>query len=165
MELELSINGVSLPAGRVLAVSDLQRAGLARVPRWRRLLRRLPPGCEYWEAADPHVACFGGLVEVFACRDGYLDPDRQWRTTLLLGRRADRLASLQIRVIDAVYAAGTFHERFVEAARDRLGEPASNGRRRCSWLLEGLQASSELSDDALNTLIHLAWHEPGGGAG
>jgi hypothetical protein len=161
VEVDLAVNGIVLRSGRDLDVRDLRRAGLIRVPAWRRLLRRLPPGCEYWEASDPRVACFDGQVEIFACRDGYLDPDRQWRTALLLGRRAGRLASAQIRVIDAVYAAGTFHERFIAAARDRLGEPTRNGRRKCDWRFAGLHVSSELSGDALHTLMSLAWHEAG----
>jgi hypothetical protein len=161
VEVDLSVNGIVLCSGRELDGGDLKRAGLIRLPAWRRLLRRLPPGCEYWEASDPRVACFDGQVEIFACRDGYLDPDRQWRTALLLGQRAGRLVSAQIRVIDAVYAAGTFHERFIAVARDRLGEPARNGRRKCDWRLAGLHVSSELSGDALHTLISLAWHEPG----
>lgn len=163
LALDFVINGVALRPDRTTAGGDLSRAGLARLAGWRRLLRRLPAGCRYWRAADPHVVCFDGQLDIFACRDRYLDLDRQWGTELLLAERDATLQWLDIRIVDGLYAAGNYYDRFLEAIGQRLGQPSRNGRRHTLWRTADLQVEARLSADALDARFRLDWQAAAAG--
>jgi hypothetical protein len=169
VELDIAINGVVLRPGDRATADELARAGLVRLSAWRHLLyralRRLPAGGEYWLAADPHVVCFAGQVDIYACRDRYLDQDRRWGTELVLCARDGRIRWLDIRVLEGVYAAGNYYERFRDAVRERFGEPDRNGRRQTVWQRRPLQVAANLSADALDAVFHLEWHFDGSDAG
>lgn len=157
MDLDIVVNGTTLHPGRQLTAGQLTQAGLVKLPRWRRLWRRLPPDLHYWEADNPHVLCFAGQLEIFACHDRYLDPDRRWGTALLLGERDDTLRRLDIRINDGRYAAGNYYDCFLDVARERFGPPQRNGRRQTIWLRQPLQIEASLSADAMNAIFRLTW--------
>jgi hypothetical protein len=165
LELRVAVNGLSLAPGQIIDTALLGRAGFTRLPAWRRWLRRLPGGFGYWEAIDPTVHCFDGAVEIYASRQGYLDPDRQWGTALLLCEENGRVQWFDIRVIEGVYSACNFYERFVEAASRQLGEPDQHLDQDSAWQRNGLSVAAHLSDDALHASFHVEWAGAGGNNG
>lgn len=165
MKLDIAVNGVELQPGQEIVEDDLQRAGMKRLPGWRCLLRRLPSGFRYWEATDPRIVCFAGQLDIFACRDSYLDEDRKWGTALMLSEHEGRLQWLNIRIIDGVYAAGNYYNSFYDSAAERFGQPGRNGRRQAAWQLDDLRIEANLSDDAKNAVFLLAWQPDRCGAG
>ncbi len=155
MDLAIATQGMVLRPGQAVTSDILARAGLVRVPGWRCLLRRLPAGLRYWEAADPRLSCFDGELDIFACRDSYLDWDRKWGTALLLGERDDRIQWLDIRILEGVYAAGNYYDRFLDSANRRFGRPERNGRRQTIWQTDLLRVEATLSADGLNAVFHV----------
>jgi hypothetical protein len=155
--MDIIVNGVPLHPRRIIADDDLKRADLAPIPRWRCFLRRLPGGFRYWEASDPHIVCFDGKLDIFACRDSYLDPDRKWSTALMLRMRDSLVQELSIRIIDGVYAAGNYYSSFYDIITERIGKPLRNGRRQAAWETNRIQIEATLSPDALDALFRLAW--------
>ncbi len=156
MNLDVAVNGTALDPGARIAPDSLTAAGLARLTAWQRLIRRLGGDGQLWEAADPRIICFGGAVEIYPCRHGYLDPDRRWRTGCLVGVRNDRITTVRFRVIDGVYAASNLYERFTDAARERLGEPTENGRRHLGWRLPTAAITADIDRELLNATFELA---------
>ncbi len=155
MILEVQVNGTALAPGAAMDPEALAAAGLARLAAWRRLLRRLDRACGYWEAADPRVTVFGGQVEIYPCKHGFLDPDRRWGTGCLVTVRDARITGVELRVIEGVYAASNLFDRFVDAATERLGEPGATGRRHRQWRVPAGQLVAELDRSRLNATFRL----------
>lgn len=157
MDMQITINSVALQPDQALAEDALIRAGLSRLSLLRMRLRRLPGGFQYWEAANPRVSCFDGQVDIYACRDGYLDPDRRWKTSLLLCERQGRLQWLELRVLEGVYAAGNYYDRFQETAGEKLGPPDRTQGRQVLWRSHPVEVSASLSADAETAIFRLVW--------
>jgi hypothetical protein len=157
MDMTITINGVALQPDQTLAAEALASAGLSRLSLLRARLRRLPGGFQYWEAANPRVSCFDGQVDIYACRDGYLDPDRRWKTSLLLCERQERLQWLELRVLEGVYAAGNYYDRFQETAGSKLGPPDRTQGRQVLWRSPPVEVSASLSTDAETAIFRLVW--------
>jgi hypothetical protein len=165
VRLELTVNGTELHPGSDVADERLSAAGLGRVSAWRRLMLRLGGDCRYWEARDPRIGCFDGAVEIYPCRHGYLDPDRQWSTGCLIAKRKHRLTIVEFRVIEGVYAASNLFERFIDTANMRLGPPTRSARRRQAWDLPSLAITAELDRERLNATFRIASSVNGNGNG
>jgi hypothetical protein len=155
VRLEVQINGTALAPGAAIDPAVLATAGLARVAAWRCLWRRLDRRFRHWEAADPHITAFDGQVELYPCKHGFLDPDRRWGTGCLVTVQDTRIATVELRVIEGVYAASNLYDRFVDAATARLGEPGTVGRRRRQWSLAAGQLVAELDRSRLNATFRL----------
>lgn len=155
MSLEVLVNGAALAPGASIEPGALDAAGMVRVTVWRRLLRRLARRHRHWEAADPRITIFDGQVEIYPCRHGYLDPDRRWGTACLVSLEGARIAAVELRVIEGVYAASNLFDRFVEAATERIGPPQAEGRRQVRWRAPSGQITAELDPDLLNATFRL----------
>ncbi|HOX27130.1 MAG TPA: hypothetical protein PLL30_15530 [Candidatus Krumholzibacteria bacterium] len=153
MALQFTVNGVRIAPGEPAAEEDLARAGLSRLAQWHRLVRRLPNDCQYWEAADPRVSCFDDEVEIYPCRHSYLDADRQWGTGCLVRVCGGRVVGIEVRVIEGVYAAGNLFERFVDAGRQRLGDPDRGEGREYEWRRESVRVAAMLAAEGLTALF------------
>jgi hypothetical protein len=132
-----SINGITFDTGVAMSTDDLREAGFRRMPLWKRWIQRRPRHENIWHLANPRVQCFDGALEIYPCLDGYLDPDRRWETSCRIEVQDERIARIVIEVVDGVYAAGNFFERFLEAARSTFGEPATRHKREAGWDLPG----------------------------
>lgn len=133
MELYFNINGTRLDLGTVIDPGKLKIAGFSEVSLLKRLRLRIPGGVKVWQAADPRVHCFGEQIEIYPCRDSYLDPDRRWRTKCSITINQDRLVALEAEIIDGVYAAGNMFERFQEVSGEWWGRPTMQERRQFEW--------------------------------
>jgi len=153
VDLQVTVNGVDLRLGDAARPEDLNRAGLGKVPLWRRWIRGGGDVC--WQAADPRVVCFDGSVEIYPCRHGYLDPDRRWGTACVVAIEDHRVERVEIRVIDGKYAAGNLFGRFVEAGCEMLGEPAQRDPGMASWRPNGWLVEAVMAPDAVNAAFHL----------
>lgn len=155
VDLHLTVNSEPLELGGPVRPDNLGRAGLGKIPVWRRWLSRLPRGFGYWQAADPLVSCFGGEVDIYACRQDYLDEDRRWRTHCLVRSRGNRIVGVEIRIIEGVYAAGNLFDRFVDAGCDLVGEPDRRDDGFAEWRRDGLLIDAELAADLRNARFRL----------
>ena len=165
MDLGLTINDTALAPGGSIADDLLSAAGLGRMSAWRRVMLRLGSQQRYFEARDPRVACFDGEVEIYPCRHGYLDPDRRWGTSCLVGLRDQALSLVEFRVIEGVYAASNLYDRFVDSAGARLGAPTRDERRLHAWRLNGLAITAELDRERLNAVFRVELVGAGAGGG
>jgi len=154
--LDIVVNGEPIRPGGSVQVDSLRRAGLGKIPGWRRWLRRLPGGFGYWQAADPRVNCFDGGVEIYACRHDYLDHDRRWGTDCLVRLQGDRIVDLEFRIIEGVYAAGNLFDRFVDAGSGVLGEPDERDGGFAKWRHDDFHVEAELADDTRNARFRVA---------
>jgi len=155
VDLRIEVNGVGLSPGAVSVPTDLAAAGLERLAPWHRWLRHLPPHCQYWEAADPRVVCFDGEVEIYPCRHSYLDRDRQWGTGCLVRLHEGRVAGIEVRIIDGVYAASNLYARFLEAGVRWLGEPDRAESRLAEWSRGQVTVAAMLAEDAMSALFRV----------
>jgi hypothetical protein len=152
VDLQLDINGVRLRPGDAPDRETLRQAGLGKLPPWRRWMRRLPGGSRYWTADDPRVTCFDGSLEIYPCRDSYLDPDRRWGTRCLVRMDGETIQEVAIEVVEGVYAAGNLFDRFLENARKVLGEPAAS-RRRATWQAREHRVAASLDREGVNAVF------------
>ncbi len=155
MDLTIAVNGVELRLGDPVRPDDLSKAGLGKVPRWKRLLRGQSGTDQWWRADDPRVICFDGSVEIYPCQHGYLDPDRRWGTGCLVATSNGRVDRVEIRVIDGKYAAGNIFGRFVDAGCQLLGEPESRFDGEAVWRPNGWHVDAIMEPDAVNVAFHL----------
>jgi hypothetical protein len=156
VSLQVTVNGVELCLDDPLRPEDLSRAGLGKVPLWRRWLRGAQGGGQCWEANDPRVICFDGSVEIYPCRHGYLDPDRRWGTGCAVVTDNGRIERLEIRVIDGKYAAGNLFGRFVDAGCRLLGEPEFRDDGEADWRPDGWHVKAVMAPDAVNAAFRIA---------
>jgi len=133
MEVYFNVNGTRLDLGAAIDSGKLKIAGFSEVSLLKRLRLRIPGGFKVWQAEDPRVHCFGEKIEIYPCRDSYLDPDRRWRTRCSITINQDRLVALEAEIIDGVYAAGNMFERFQEVSSECWGRPTIQERRQIEW--------------------------------
>lgn len=156
MDLLVTVNDVELRLGDPVSSDDLDRAGLCKVPLWRRWLRGGSGNGTCWQASDPRVACFDGSVEIYPCQHGYLTPDRRWGTGCLVNAVDGRLERVEIRVIDGKYAAGNIFGRFVDAGCSLLGEPVVRDDGEAVWQPHGWRVDAVMEPDSVNAVFKLA---------
>ena len=143
MDLQLTINEVSLRLDQALLVKQLRRSGfrkrgfvrklLGRQPRGQQSLDKPPLGKGVYDAENCTLFCFGEEFHLYACTDSYLDEDRQWETSALLIYSGGRLTEVQFAVIDGKIAASTFLERFLSVCEARFGPPQEDELHQFIW--------------------------------
>jgi hypothetical protein len=156
VSLTVEINDVALCLGQAVEEAALRRAGLCRVAAWRRWLCGGAGTGTPWTARDPWVVCFEGAVEIYPCRHGYLDPDRQWGTASTVHVDGDMVRQLEIRVIDGKYAAGNLFDRFVEACATRIGAPQLQENGLVAWRPGGWRVEARFASDLRNASFLIA---------
>jgi hypothetical protein len=134
-----TIADLDLRAGQEFVAHQLRDAGFEPVSFWQKLMQRIPRHERRWRLENPRVSCLDEELEIYPCLDGYLDPDRRWQTECTLLVQEKRIERVVVEVIDGVYAAGNFFERFVKTATDKLGKPLAVDRTRARWQLAGAE--------------------------
>jgi len=133
MELYFDVNGTRLDLGATADPDRYKGAGFREASFLKRWRLGVPNGIKIWQVEDPRIHCFGEQIEIYPCRDSYLDPDRRWRTQCNLTIRHNRLIALEAEIIDGVYSAGNMFERFQEVGVEWWGRPHIEERRQFEW--------------------------------
>lgn len=135
MPIAFDIDGLILTPGEEASHERLREAGFTGQSLLTRLFQRRSEPGRLWRARNPRVTVVDEAIEIYPCLDGYLDPDRRWQTACSVVEVEHRIARVTVEVLDGVYAAGNFFERFVEMATVQLGEPEKPARRQALWHL------------------------------
>ena len=147
MDIKLRINQLNLQPGaevdsRQLKESEFRPAGLMR-----RLVRRLPRGQELFETKNCTVDCFEDRLSLFPCTHSYLNQDRQWETHASVLLVEGVIRKVEFRVLDGVYAAPNFLEKFRSICTEHFGDPKQKQRNQFHWKTDQLRFSGFLHAD------------------
>ncbi len=147
MDLKLQINNLDLQPGApidsgALEASDFQKQGLVY-----RLMKRLPPGHKVFGTKNCKVECFDQGFSLFPCTHSYLNRDRQWQTNATLLYVDGFLKEVVFCVLDGVYAAPNFMDKFKSICTEKLGSPQKLSNHHYSWTANQMRFSGLLSSD------------------
>jgi hypothetical protein len=159
MTLEINVNGVAIVPGRELIAKEAENAGLRRASVLRRWAAALRQHDERWHVKDPQVRVFDDAVEIYPCKDAYLDPDRRWGTSCSVAVKDGIVRKVEIAVIDGKYAASNLFDRFVDGGYEILGDPQENRRGGVIWLQKGLKVLAALDRTAKNASFEVGVDE------
>lgn len=147
MDIKLRINQLNLQPGAKVDSQDLVKSEFRPAGLMRRLVQRLPRGQELYESKNCTVDCFDDRLALFPCTHSYLNQDRQWETHASVLLVAGRLQKVEFRVLDGVYAAPNFLEKFKSICNEYFGDPEQPHQNQFRWTNDKLLFSGFLHAD------------------
>ena len=147
MDIKLRINQLSLQPGAKVDSQDLEKSEFRSVGLMRRLVQRLPRGQELFESKNCTVDCFDDRLALFPCTHSYLNQDRQWKTHASVLLVDGKLQRIEFQVLDGVYAAPNFLEKFKSICNEYFGDPQQIQRNQFRWTNDKLVFSGFLHAD------------------
>jgi len=150
MSIGVTINSVPLELGGIIDTQILGEADFRKAGPLRRLIGKHPVSQTVYTADNCKLECFDGGFAIYPCTHGYLNKDRQWETKAVVFINNGRIHKLEFKVIDGLYAAANFLDRFHEACNAALGDPVKAGRFRTRWKNGAATVSSVLHRDMVN---------------
>jgi len=147
LDIKLRINQLNLQPGAKVDSRDLKESEFRPAGLMRRLVQRLPRGQKLFETKNCTVDCFEDRLSLFPCTHGYLNNDRQWETHASVLLVDGRVQKVEFRVLDGVYAAPNFLEKFKAICTEHFGDPRQEQKNQFHWTNDRLGFSGFLHAD------------------
>lgn len=147
MDIKLSINELNLQPGAKIDTQDLKECEFRPAGLVRRLVQRLPRGQQLFETKNCTLTCFDDRLSLFPCTHSYLNQDRQWETHASVLLVDGHLKKIEFRVLDGVYAAPNFLDKFKTICNEHFGDPQQQDKNQFLWTNDKLIFSGSLHAD------------------
>ncbi len=149
MDIQLRINKLSIQLGMGISSQDLVESEFRPAGLMRRFVQRLPRGQELFEATHCTIDCFDDQLSLFPCTHAYLNQDRQWETEASVLLVDGRVHRIDFRVINGVYAAPNFLDKFKHICNEHFGTPQQKNNFQFRWTNERLSFFGFLHPDKI----------------
>jgi len=146
----LTINGFTFELGDQVEHDVLESASFQKEGLVQKIFSRTPPDSARFNAQNCTLTCFGEDFSLYPCTHGYLNKDRQWKTSASLFSQKDRFHRFMFHVVEGRYAATSFLDRFRDACTNALGNPTESGRLETRWIKDKTHIVCTLHPDKTN---------------
>ncbi len=147
MNINLRINQLNLQPGVEVDTQDLEKSEFRSPGLMRRLVKRLPQGQTVYEAKNCTLDCFDDQLALFPCTHEYLNKNRRWHTRASVFLVNGKLQKVEFQVVDGVYAAHNFLEKFKSICDEHFGEAQHKQKNFFRWTNDCLSFSGFLHPD------------------
>jgi hypothetical protein len=150
MSLELRINSVPIELGGIADIEALDQADFKKAGPLRKLITQQPLGQTLYRADNCKLECFDEEFCIYPCTHSYLNRDRQWETKGAVYLDDGIVQKLEFLVVDGMYAASNFLDRFQEACSAALGNPVESSSSTTRWVNGAAIVTSILHPNKVN---------------
>ena len=147
MNIKLRINELNLQPGAEVNPKDLKKYEFQSLGLVDRIVKRLPPGQAVFKTKNCTVDCFDNQLSLFPCTHEYLTHDRRWKTQASVLLVNGRVQKVEFHVVDGVYAAHNFLEKFKTICSEYFGDPKQKQKNLFQWTNDSLSFSGFLHAD------------------
>ncbi len=147
MDLKLQINELNLEPGSKVDIQALKNHKFRSAGLVSRLVKRLPRGQSIFHSKNCTIDCFDNRWSLYPCTHEYLTLDRQWKTQASILLVNDRVKKVNFHVVDGVYAAQNFLEKFKSICSEHFGDPKQAQTNLYQWTNESVSFSGFLHAD------------------
>jgi hypothetical protein len=150
LDMKLIIDDLTLQPGEAIDPEALEKSSFRSPGVMHRLLRRLPRGHVMLETNNCTIACFDEEFSLFPCTHNYLNRDRQWQTQASILLVDGVLQKVVFQVVEGVYAAPNFLDKFKILCMENFGDPKREQRYHYYWENDRLSLTGFLHADHIN---------------
>lgn len=160
LNLDLKINGVPLEPGSRVNSAKLLENGFHKQSLLRRIVKRQQAEGEILQAENCETDCFGEAFSLFPCTHGYLNRDRQWQTRATVHLVDGRVRRVTFHVLNGIYAAPNYMDKFQDLCTRLLGEPGEKGAEGALlWKNDKLKLVGRLQPDRICADFEIEFEE------